>query len=39
MAVAFAHCIQGFHPIIGVQVEQEAFEFRHLAVLRPVELC
>ena len=40
MAVSFfAHCIQRLNAIIGVQVEQETFKLRHLAVLRPVDLC
>lgn len=38
MAVPFAHCIEGLHSVVGVQVEQEAFEPRHLAVLRLVYL-
>ena len=39
MAVSFAHYIEGLHSIIGMQVEQEAFELRHLAVLRLMEFC
>lgn len=39
MAVSFAHCVKGLDSVIGVQVEQEAFEPRHLAVLRLVDLC
>ena len=37
MAVSFAHCIEGFYSIIGMQVEEEAFELGHLAVLRLVD--
>lgn len=37
--LALAHCIERLHSIIGVQIEQEAFELRHLAVLRPVNSC
>lgn len=38
MAVPFAHCVEGLDSVIGVQVEQEAFEPWHLAVLRLVYL-
>lgn len=37
--LALAHCIERLHSIIGVQVEQEAFELRDLAVLRLVNIC
>ena len=37
VAVSFAHCVQRVHPVVGVQVEQEAFELGHLAILRPVD--
>lgn len=37
MAVSFAHCIEGFYSIICMQVEEEAFELWHLAVLRLVD--
>lgn len=39
VAVTFAHCIERLHPVIGVQVEQEAFELRHLTVTSPVDFC
>lgn len=39
MAVSFAHRVEGFHPVIGVQVQQEAFELGYLAVLRFLDLC